>query len=97
MGYFSNGTEGADYQAQFCDRCFHDRNNDCPVWLMHLLFNPAEVYQITLHTFIPRSNNGLVNLECKMFVSSEKNCRCDPDTLMNVRTGLCMKCGRPRQ
>lgn len=25
MGYFSNGTEGMDYYARWCERCVHDR------------------------------------------------------------------------
>jgi len=39
MGYFSNGSEGCDFQAQFCEHCVHDINEDCPVLLLHLMWN----------------------------------------------------------
>jgi hypothetical protein len=72
MAYFSNGTEGADYQAQYCDRCIHDANQDCPIWLAHLLHNgtdgdAAEV----LDLLIPRSGDGLGNERCRLFVGRE--------------------------
>jgi hypothetical protein len=34
MGYFSNGTEGMDYEAQYCDKCVHQdgpTENGCAV------------------------------------------------------------------
>jgi hypothetical protein len=45
MGYFSNGTEGADFEEQFCKRCVHygpEEGPGCPVWLAHLLYNYEE-------------------------------------------------------
>ena len=42
MGYFSNGSEGMDYQAAWCDRCVHGESDEglyCPVWAMHLDWN----------------------------------------------------------
>lgn len=42
MAYFSNGSEGMDYCARYCDRCIHQNGQDgesgCPVWLLHLLY-----------------------------------------------------------
>jgi hypothetical protein len=73
MGYFSNGSQAADYQAQFCDRCFHDRDNNCPILLLHLLWNydavgrnADETKKIALNTFIPCE--GIQNKQCLMFV-----------------------------
>lgn len=38
MGYFSNGSEGSDYQEQYCSSCAHGANGrECAVWLAHLL------------------------------------------------------------
>lgn len=75
MGYFANGSEGMDYEEQFCRRCIHvgpEEGPGCHVWLAHLLFNytqtkNAEV-EAVLDTLIPR--NGIHNLQCAMFVAA---------------------------
>ncbi len=80
MGYFSNGSEGAEYEALFCERCIHrDKeigvDKACPIWMMHLLYaydlcnegddNPAKVM---LDSFIPRQEPGFNgNGRCTMF------------------------------
>ena len=72
MGYFSNGSEGKRYQARYCDRCLHDANEDCPVLLAHLLYNygaSKEVKSI-LDLMIPRTDDGLGNERCKLFVDT---------------------------
>lgn len=83
MGYFSNGTEGAMYEEQFCSRCIHnDFTNGkevgvappCPIWMAHLMFSYEECNsesnaKVMLDAFIPRSENGLGNGECTMFVA----------------------------
>ena len=73
MGYFSNGSQGADYQAKFCDHCFHDWENNCPILLLHLMWNYDAVgknadktKEIALETFIP--TEGIENKQCLMFV-----------------------------
>ena len=70
MGYFSNGTEGRDYEAKYCDRCVH-QDTGCPVWLAHLLYNYKECTNDThvsvLELLIPRSPDGLGNDQCKVF------------------------------
>lgn len=41
MGYFSNGTEGLDFDEKWCSRCVHlpkRQDRGCPVMLAHLLF-----------------------------------------------------------
>jgi hypothetical protein len=71
MGYFANGSEGMDYEAQYCDRCLHQKPNDggCAVWLAHLLRNYDEraKQDSILHLLIPRSKDGLRNAQCRMF------------------------------
>lgn len=69
MGYFSNGTEGMDYQRRYCDRCVHDINQDCPVWLLHQIHNSAECNKPDsfLHVLIPITKDGLYNDQCKLF------------------------------
>lgn len=65
MGYFSSGTEGALYQERWCMRCHHDRDQDCPVWLAHLVHNYDDDRGI-LDQVIPV--NGVQNGQCRMFV-----------------------------
>lgn len=71
MGYFSNGSEGDSFQAALCERCLHDVKQDCPVWLIHLMYNynqcKNEDYAAILSAFIPRNKEGF-NEDCKMFV-----------------------------
>lgn len=72
MGYFSNGEEGERYQAEYCERCLHDVNQDCPILLIHLLFNydqhRDENLKTVLDAFIPW--DGIYNGECKMFIEN---------------------------
>ena len=82
MGYFSNGAEGMDYSARYCERCANYRDNGdgrshgCPVWDLHLLLNYSEA-KLTgefnlniLDHFIPRTKDGLGNEECEMFLEA---------------------------
>lgn len=71
MGYFSNGTEGEIYYEDYCIRCVHDRDNDCPVWNAHLLYSYRDCNDETsiLHMLIPRSKDHLSNEACLMFVA----------------------------
>lgn len=74
MGYFSNGSEGSEYEQRYCARCIHvdgkDGKSGCPVWLAHLLKNYEECddKDSVLHLLIPRTPDGLGNAECTMFV-----------------------------
>lgn len=70
MGYFSNGTEGMDYEAHYCERCVHQGPEDgpgCAVWLAHLLHNYDECNNpdSILHLLIPYEDGH--SGECKMF------------------------------
>ena len=66
MAYCSNGTEGCDYEAQWCDRCIH-QDDPCAVWEAHMLLNYDECDKpdSILHILIPR--NGIENEQCRMF------------------------------
>lgn len=64
MGYFSNGTEGMDYEDKYCDHCVH--GGDCAVWDAHFMFNGDENKKDVLNLLIPRA--GTSNLKCKMFI-----------------------------
>ncbi len=68
MGYFSNGTEGMAYEAEYCDKCIHQENG-CAVWLAHMMHNYDECNneKSILHILIPRNKDGW-NDQCKMFV-----------------------------
>jgi len=80
MGYFSNGTEGSCYEAQYCSKCIHNYNSEndypgCPVWGLQLLNN----YKLCneedsfLDVLIPRNKNGLGNRRCTMFKDDGKD------------------------
>lgn len=69
MGYFSNGSEGDDYQRRYCDRCVHWQNdNPCAVWGLHMVRNYQDCNDkaSALHVLIPR--RGIENLQCAMFI-----------------------------
>ena len=68
MAYFSNGTEGELYKNEYCRRCVHDANQDCAVWLVHLIHNYGSKEDSILHLLISRSKDGLSNEQCKMFI-----------------------------
>ena len=79
MGYFSNGTEGLIYQEQYCRKCINygpEEGPGCPVWGLHLSLNYErnrdENMAEILDSFIPMSDDGLTNLQCKMFVEPAK-------------------------
>lgn len=75
MGYFSNGTEGMDYELRYCDNCVHQNGPDgttgCAVWLAHSLYNYKECNnpESILHLLIPRV--GLGNDQCRMFLQKK--------------------------
>ena len=77
MGYFSNGSEGHDYEEQNCRGCVHhDKWNPtqerppCPVWMIHQTYNADQwkddKLANALNMLIPRSEDGLGNEECNM-------------------------------
>jgi len=69
MGYFSNGTEGMDYEGNVCCKCFHqDKEGGCPVWNLHLDYNSEECNKEDsfLHALIPIRKDG-INGICKMY------------------------------
>lgn len=72
MGYFSNGSEGMDYESQLCDRCVHQVGG-CAVWEAHMVQNYAECNnpKSILHVLIPRASDGLGNEACRMFFRRE--------------------------
>jgi hypothetical protein len=73
MGYFSNGSEGMMYQEHYCDRCVHDKDQSCPIWAAHLLFNYDECNkpESVLHMLIPRSKDKLENEQCLLFIERD--------------------------
>ena len=73
MGYFSNGSEGMDYEARYCEKCVH--YDGCAVWMMHIDHNYDECNKPDsfLHVLIPRE--GLGNGKCRMFHEKEKAVR----------------------
>ena len=73
MGYFSNGTEGQMYEAEYCDKCIHNDEEGCPVMGIHFLYNgdKDEDIKTILDIFIPRKE--IHNDKCTMFVEQKEN------------------------
>ena len=65
MGYFPNGTAGGIFQETHCAKCHHAINEDCPVWLAHLMHNYDECNKddSILHLLIPKDSRT-----CNMFI-----------------------------
>jgi hypothetical protein len=95
MGYFSNGTEGMEYQAQYCDKCIHwpadPDKGGCHVWLLHLLHNGADdkVHE-ALNILIPRTADGLGNEKCTMFHPGDNT---EPEFEPEQKRYTCAACG----
>lgn len=80
MGYFANGTQNEIFRGLYCDHCIHDREQDCPIILLHLMWNYEQFKSHTqprpngvqttkrkaLAAFIPIEKPGEPQ-ECKMF------------------------------
>jgi len=75
MGYFSNGTEGLDYEERYCQHCIHYGADglECVILEAHAIHNydecnnPASI----LHILIPRKH--IENEKCRMFSQGEVN------------------------
>ena len=70
--YFSNGSEGMDYEARWCDRCVNQGPADgpgCWIWGEHMMHNYEDCNKphSIMHRLIPRSADGLDNEKCVMF------------------------------
>ena len=65
MGYFSNNTEGDDYEARWCRHCIHySEEKPCSVMVLHELYNYQKRFSDALEILIP--TKGIENLECSM-------------------------------
>lgn len=72
MGYFANGSEGEQYDLDFCTHCVHMHpDHGCPCWTAHMLWNYNESNRpdSILHKMIPRE--GVFNGACIFFVKKE--------------------------
>ena len=79
MAYFSNGCEGDQYQAQYCDRCQNWRDVDdgrgsgCQVWDIHWLYayeecnNKSNAHDM-LDILIPMDDETGFAKQCSMFL-----------------------------
>lgn len=86
MAYFSNGTEGDRYQAEYCRHCMFWVGDDlkigsdvgCPIWQVHELYVGDADWQPTLDMLIPmvpKVINGIAHSfpgECVGFFRREQ-------------------------
>ena len=74
MGYFSNGSEGDNYQYHYCEQCKNwidlddNRGAGCPIWDMHLSFNGNKDMKFWLDEFIPTKDGH--NQQCRFYVNN---------------------------
>ena len=69
MAYFSNGTDGMQYEAKYCDKCVHmSAGHGCPCWDAHMFWNYEECNKkdSILHKMIPQADSGFA-AECIFF------------------------------
>lgn len=66
MGYFPNGTLGRAYQERYCENCVHDVDQNCAVWLAHLVSRGDEKQEV-LDLLIP-DDGDIGCLQCNMFI-----------------------------
>lgn len=78
MGCFSSGTEGLDYQLNYCERCVHFKGyqdaDGCPVWQLHKLFNGVRSEDgdvlVPLFAALPEDGDRWHGPTAKMFLDS---------------------------
>lgn len=77
MGHFSNGSEGVDYQARYCDGCVHWSDDvGCPVWHLHEMHNGEKGWTATLNKLIPIEDK-VFNGKCVTFREREHAATCE--------------------
>ncbi len=69
VGYFSNGSHGAEYERRVCGTCaHHDPEEACAIWAAHLCFQgDGKGVAAVLDTLIPRERDG-ENAKCAMWI-----------------------------
>jgi len=87
MAYFSNGTEGMMYQAEYCDNCINYRERDpwpelkwCSIWDLHMHHNSDQNIKTklgkalinVLETLIPTDKETHFASECSMFIRADE-------------------------
>lgn len=108
MAYFSNGTEGMDYESRYCDNCVHfvDKQGSyaCPVWNLHMEFNydqckngkTGKAIAKILGTLIPRRDDGFAG-DCSMFVEKKPVTDAQATYLHELREGKAPCFGMPEE
>ncbi len=82
MAYFSNGTEGMQYQEKYCDKCVNMRDKGdgrgpgCAVWDLHVFYaydecNGTGNAKAMLDQLIPMNKETHFAEECSMFLPKE--------------------------
>jgi hypothetical protein len=81
MGYFSSGSEGADYEDRYCWRCVNWTDNGsgslgCPIMDAHAFANYEQhddkTLGVVLSLLIPRTPDDLGNEQCSLFRQKKK-------------------------
>ena len=83
MAYFSNGTEFEIYKELYCRKCVHDIDSDCPIILVHSLYNynqfesdeQGKTIRSILNILWPvdSKDTGFLNEDCKLFIAQNRS------------------------
>ncbi len=79
MAYFSNGSEGDIYEHDYCHNCLNYSRGACSILLIHAIYNydqcrggkKGEAIKSILNILIPRSEDGLTNMQCSMIKNKD--------------------------
>lgn len=83
MAYFSNGTEGDMYEAEYCGKCHwqpEEEPYECQIMFLHALFNydqcgkddRAKDLKTCLDALIPTDENGFAD-KCNFFLEKARH------------------------
>lgn len=79
MAYFSNGSEGIDWELRWCSQCVNyrpvkeldDGTCNCPILEVHFLWNGDDDKRELLDHLIPMKPGGAFADKCSMFLEGD--------------------------
>lgn len=102
LAYFSNSSEGSDYETRYCENCINFRDRDgllgsssCPILDLHYEYNYdqckktklGKAIKNILEQLIPTKADGLFADECSMFIDRNATPDKDAEYLETLRFG----------
>ena len=111
MAYFSNGTDGMDYESRYCDNCANNREHpgepmgdlpSCPIWDLHQEYNYGQCKKGKTASVIKMFLETLIPTkkngfagECSMFLDKAAQTDKQKEYLEQLRFGQPPALGMP--